>query len=217
MKEELIKIEHNNIINNLVVNARDLHEFLEVGKDFSTWIKYKIKKYYFIENMDYIRIFFNLYNEKINDYFNEKPFKIEYGITLNMAKEIAMVQNNERGRQVRQYFIDVEKIYRNDYFSDCLNRLFLTPCFKKLRMIKTYFLRDAITEYIKIGKSINVNRRLKEIKSANPTVELITVIDEDVELKLHHKFEHKRMGGEWFNLSENDIENVKNNFNNQIL
>lgn len=204
---ELIKVEKCREIDKLVINARDLYKFLDVGQDFSTWIKNKIKKYEFIENVDYVRVFFNLYSEKIKSH--EGVYKIEYAITLKMAKELAMVQNNERGRQVRQYFIEVEKIYRNNYFSNYLNRLFLTPCLKKLRMFKTYFLRDAITEYTKIGKSIDINRRLKEIKSANPTVELITVIDKDIELELHHEYEHKRMNGEWFNLTEKDINDIK--------
>ena len=52
---ELIKIEKSNVGGDLTetVNARDLHRFLEVGKDFSTWIKNRIEQYNFIENIDY--------------------------------------------------------------------------------------------------------------------------------------------------------------------
>ena len=53
---ELIKIEKSNVGGDLIetVNARELHQFLEVGKDFSTWIKNRIEQYGFIENIDYV-------------------------------------------------------------------------------------------------------------------------------------------------------------------
>ena len=117
--EELIKI-HKTGKGGQVVNARDLHEFLEVGKDFSTWLKSKIKKYDFLENVDYARIFFDINGKKIQSPKNggsdlqvfERIYRIEYALTLNCAKELAMVQNNEKGRRARLYFIEVEKKYR---------------------------------------------------------------------------------------------------------
>jgi len=87
-----------------VADARELHEFLEVGKDFSTWIKDKIDKYGFIEGEDF--------SPKLGKSIGGRP-STEYILTLDMAKEIAMVENNERGRQIRKYFIEVEKRVRN--------------------------------------------------------------------------------------------------------
>lgn len=86
------------------VNARELHEFLEVGKDFTTWVKDKILTYGFVENEDYI----------IFPEIGENPGrpKTEYILTLDTAKEISMVQNNEKGSQARKYFIAVEKKYK---------------------------------------------------------------------------------------------------------
>lgn len=117
--EELIKITESGK-GNPVVNARDLHVFLEVGKDFSTWLKSKLKKYDFVENVDFARLFYDIDGHKIGlpkngewtDSEFQKVHKIEYALTLNCAKELAMVQNNERGRQARQYFIEVEKRYK---------------------------------------------------------------------------------------------------------
>ena len=84
------------------VNARELHENLGSKQDFSTWIKNRIYKYGFVENEDYITL-----HKKV-----ERQILIEYIITLDMAKELAMVENNEKGRQARKYFIQAEKNLR---------------------------------------------------------------------------------------------------------
>lgn len=88
------------------VNARELHTFLEAGKDFSTWIRDRIQQYGFLENQDYI-VFANFgENPK-----GGRPAK-EYAITLDMAKEMSMVERNEKGREARRYFIACEKALR---------------------------------------------------------------------------------------------------------
>jgi len=85
-----------------VVDARELHEFLEVGKDFSNWIKDRIEKYEFVEGEDYTPILADRSDGKAG-----KP-RTEYALTMDTAKEIAMVENNEQGRIIRKYFIEVE-------------------------------------------------------------------------------------------------------------
>ncbi len=85
------------------VNARELHEFLESKQDFSTWIKNRIEKYGFIENEDYT---LHKFVERGN---SGAQTKIDYHISIDMAKELSMVENNEKGRQARRYFIESEK------------------------------------------------------------------------------------------------------------
>jgi anti-repressor protein len=85
------------------VSARELHVFLEVGKDFSTWIKERIAQYGFIENQDFV-----VFTEIGENPLGGRPAK-EYAITLDMAKELSMVERNEKGKQARQYFIECEK------------------------------------------------------------------------------------------------------------
>ena len=75
------------------VNARDLWKFLESKQDFSTWIKRRIEKYEFIEGQDY------LLHKFVEQLPSGAKHCIEYLISLDMAKELAMVENNERGRQ----------------------------------------------------------------------------------------------------------------------
>ncbi|QOJ19962.1 MAG: antA/AntB antirepressor family protein [Gammaproteobacteria bacterium] len=84
-------------------NARDLHYFLAVGRDFSHWIKDRIEQYGFIPNEDYS---LNLANRSDGKAGKRRT---EYHLTLDMAKELAMVENNEKGRQIRRYFISLER------------------------------------------------------------------------------------------------------------
>lgn len=98
---EVIKISENN--GKRTVNARELHQFLGVGKDFSSWIKERISKYDFIENQDF-EVF-----TKIGENLSGGRPQIEYVLSIDMAKELSMVENNERGRMARRYFIECEK------------------------------------------------------------------------------------------------------------
>ena len=101
---ELISLTQSAINGELqqTVNARELHAFLESKQDFSTWIKNRIEKYGFVENQDFVR-----FHKKMEA---NNATMIEYYLALDMAKEVAMIENNEKGRDVRQYFITCEKL-----------------------------------------------------------------------------------------------------------
>jgi len=85
------------------VNARDLHAFLQVGKDFSNWMKDRIEQYGFVENTDYV-----VFAEIGKNPQGGRPAK-EYALTIDMAKELSMVERNEQGKKARQYFIECER------------------------------------------------------------------------------------------------------------
>lgn len=88
-------------------NARDLHEFLNVGRDFATWVKDRIKQYKFIEGEDYL---LTKSGEQVPHQGGVREVeKIDYHLTVDMAKELSMIENNAKGREVRRYFIAVEK------------------------------------------------------------------------------------------------------------
>ncbi len=108
---ELINITTATINHETVnaVNARDLWERLEIETKFSTWMPRRIEEYGFEEGRDFVT---NLGKS------HGRPSK-EYIISLDMAKELAMVENNEQGRKVRQYFIEVEKNARK--FSEAVS------------------------------------------------------------------------------------------------
>lgn len=106
IENELLPIYENEKKEKLV-NARELHEKLQSKQEFANWIKNRIKKYEFIENEDFI-----CFDKFIKaDRYGNKTLK-EYYLTIDMAKELAMVENNQMGRNIRRYFIEVEKRYR---------------------------------------------------------------------------------------------------------
>ena len=101
MSKELIKIEERNGMK--AVNARELHKVLKSKQEFSNWIKNRIDKYGFVENQDFV-LFDKIIKREIG-----ASVRKEYALSIDMAKELAMVENNEPGRAVRRYFIECEK------------------------------------------------------------------------------------------------------------
>jgi phage anti-repressor protein len=162
---ELIKVVECN--GKQAVNARDLHEALEVGRYFSNWIKGRIEEYGFVEGEDYSVVSSRNGGDNAQEFSSPHPtggnlgekaddenhvfaksdenldgnadnknlifaesgknqdenwggkrkgagrFKDEYLLSVGMAKELAMVENNEKGRYVRRYLIRVEEIFRS--------------------------------------------------------------------------------------------------------
>lgn len=86
------------------VDARELHQFLEIGKDFSTWVKDRIGQYGFEEGRDFVAIAPQNGGAKRGGHN-----RLEYHISLDMAKELSMVERNEKGKEARTYFIECER------------------------------------------------------------------------------------------------------------
>lgn len=84
------------------INAREIHEYLEIKTPFSMWIKRAIEKYDFLENEDFTT----------HKFVNGKATQIDYVVSFDMAKELCIVEPNEKGKETRKYFISVEKQYQ---------------------------------------------------------------------------------------------------------
>lgn len=99
---QLIKITQNEN-NESVVSGRELHGFLEVTERYSTWFE-RMVKYGFEENVDFVgcKVFNTLAKQELQD----------HALKLDMAKEISMIQRTAKGKEARQYFIQVEKEFK---------------------------------------------------------------------------------------------------------
>jgi hypothetical protein len=86
----------------------------------------------------------------------------------------------------------------------------------KLFEFKTYLMNDTMHKCIKIGRSTDCIKRCRNLRHNNPSIELMFVIDIDIEKQLHKEYASKRMHGEWFDLTEKDINNIKIRFKNKI-
>lgn len=103
---ELIKIKTNENGEQLV-SGRELHEFLEVGTEYKKWFS-RMTEYGFVENTDFTRV-----TQKCPTPGGVQNIT-DHAMTLDMAKEISMIQRTEKGKQARLYFIEVEKQYKLD-------------------------------------------------------------------------------------------------------
>lgn len=101
---QLIKVNTNE--NDITLSGRELHEFLEIKTEYAKWISRMIE-YGFTENQDFRVIVKNDENPK-----GGRPGS-DHEIKLDMAKEIAMIQRNEKGKQARKYFLEVEKAWNS--------------------------------------------------------------------------------------------------------
>lgn len=102
----LIKITENER-GEPTVSGRELYKFLEVTERYSNWFN-RMLQYGFVENVDYLGC--KVFNTQARQELQEHILKI------SMAKEIAMLQRNEKGKQIRQYFIEVEKRYNDPMY-----------------------------------------------------------------------------------------------------
>ncbi|WP_375708654.1 phage antirepressor KilAC domain-containing protein [Streptococcus dysgalactiae] len=104
--EELINITVNDN-QEPVVSGRDLHKALEIKTKYNDWLKRMID-YGFEENQDFVAIA----QKRVTAQGNQTEYT-DHILKLDMAKEIAMLQRNEKSKQVRKYFIQVEKDFNS--------------------------------------------------------------------------------------------------------
>jgi phage anti-repressor protein len=135
-RNELIPIINN--AGEQMVDAMDLHSFLKVKTPFNQWIVRRVAEYKYSEGLDFQT---NLLKSP-----NSRPSKA-YTLTLDTAKELAMVERNAQGRAIRQYFIAAEK---------------------KLRLIATTALPQ-VSDALRGLKPVKINGRklyvLREVKA----------------------------------------------------
>ena len=164
---ELIKVENKN--GELLVSARDLHNKLGIGKDFTTWVKF-ISKYGFEENIDYNRIWIDTRVHKNGDVAitsvepteDKWAYKSDYILKIDCAKEICMIQRTDIGRQCRKYFLECERKLKE-------NKLQLT---RKEELQLKLFSNDSM-------EVVNAHKELVQIEVEEATKPLLTKIKED--------------------------------------
>lgn len=148
--KELIKIEMNDN-QEPIVGGRELHEALGIETPYKKWFD-RMCEYGFIENQDYCTV-----GQKCPIANGGYQEVINHAIKLDMAKEIAMIQRNEKGKEVRHYFIQVEKEYNSP------------------ERIMARALRVANEELKKL--TVDVNKLQLEIKEQKPKVIFADAVD----------------------------------------
>lgn len=146
---ELIKVTESNGVQ--AVSARDLYRFLDATERFSSWIERQFQ-YGFNEFVDYVgcKEFNTLANQELDD----------YSLTIDCAKEISMLQKNDKGKIARQYFIEVEKKYKQNNlptsYLDALKALVASEEQKQLIEARNLELEPKAEVYDKLSNGINL-------------------------------------------------------------
>ncbi|EMG9443125.1 antA/AntB antirepressor family protein [Escherichia coli] len=168
MAIQLIPVFNGTIANEtaLLCNARDLHEFLGVGCDFASWIRRRVTEYAFTANVDYVEFSSNL--RKTSGGRRRK----DYHLTLDTAKELAMVERNEKGRQIRRYFIECEKKLRNMQSAQQFSaEEIILLCYMQVQMEKA---QDLSKHLYPIMKELNSSYTNKLYDIAFETIYMVT-------------------------------------------
>lgn len=135
----------------VLVSARDLHNFLEIKTNFRLWYP-KMIDYGFLENEDYQSVY-----EKTNT-FSGGQTVVDYMMTTDMAKEISTIQRSEKGRQARLYFLGVEKKLKS---AQIALRSLLQMTESNFRNSTTFTRSDSSKKYDRSGydkdKSVDVS------------------------------------------------------------
>ena len=200
-----LQVENKN--GELLISARDLHKGLEITDRFSRWFD-RMLAYGFEENVDYTSV-------KSSTLVNNGAVRElqDYALKIDMAKEICMVQRNEKGRQFRKYFIEVEKAYRDVQFRvgdkkhqlECMALLQdLLPDYmkqEKVNYIKANTIVDkAVSNYFgfpKMIKKIDMNKDMLEVREnvLNDYLKLFEVLQDNHEVKevLYKKYAQPKL------------------------
>jgi len=140
------------------VSLRELHKELGIKKDFSDWAKAQIKRGFLEEGVDYVVWSYakkegsSLLPQKVEQKKIGGNNKIEYISTIDVAKSIAMMSATEKGKQIRQYFINIEKIAKKELGE------------KKLELeLKKLEVEEKLLEEDIIDKRIDRVKKLQEL------------------------------------------------------
>jgi len=142
------------------VNARELHGFLQSAQDYSDWIKGRVKKYGFTENVDFTTTK-GISHKTMENQKGSGRLPTEYHVSIDMAKELAMVERNVQGKQARQYFIE---------------------CEKRLKTIHPQILPASFSEALRLladtvehnqRQTLQINRQAEVIVNQQPAVEFV--------------------------------------------
>lgn len=138
------------------VNARDLHKQLNSNRQFTDWIENRIKSYQLIKDVDYITI--SRKYETVKNSGLQPKQTLDYILTLDCAKQLAMVERTDIGALVRRYFIIIEKAFKNrtDWNKNRKNTLINCKELRGALITKREELLNGVPEWITNGNLYSI-------------------------------------------------------------
>lgn len=189
---QLIKLSNNTIGNESLqtINARELHGFLEVKSEFRNWIKNRIDDFGFVENHDFVTVGKNLPGGgRQNDYH----------MTLDMAKELSMVERNEKGKEARQYFIECERASKSAPI-DPMQMLSDPAAMRGLLLTyteKVLLLENKVDELTPKAHALDLISADKDTLTLTEVAKILGVKLKELTARLHAEGWVYRLNGAW--------------------
>lgn len=131
------------------------------------------------ESFDAINSVKRFYEEEVKNEIKIKSNEIQ-----NLKEKLLEASELNKPKNIISYYTSSQREYKKQ---------------------KCYIMIDASTNYVKIGKSQNPGHRERTLQAEKPTIKMIHVFEDDIEKELHSKFNDRRLRGEWFDLSENEV------------
>ncbi|WP_431030082.1 phage antirepressor KilAC domain-containing protein [Lysinibacillus sp. LZ02] len=141
----------------MIFSGRELHSFLEVNSNYTTWFK-RMADYGFVEGVDFTEIWSDSKNGMAvkqlgsSQQMAARGYQIDHEMTIDMAKEISMIQRNERGKQARQYFLHMERLWNSP---DMVIKRAMDFQQQKILSLETQILEDK--PYTDFGKVVSMS------------------------------------------------------------
>lgn len=193
---EIINVDTNENME-VVVSGRELHEKLGIETRYNDWFK-RMVDYGFIENIDFTAIT----QKRVTAQGNETTF-LDHVIKLDMAKEICMIQRNEKGKMFRQYFIQIEKDYNSPERTIQRALLYSQAQIKKLENTNEELQKINSMQKQQLGELKPIKEYYDEILNSKGTMK-ITQIAADYDMSatklnriLNDKGLIRKIGDQW--------------------
>ncbi|WP_100406243.1 antA/AntB antirepressor family protein [Bacillus solitudinis] len=138
----LITTNHNDD-GEIIVSGRELHEFLEVSTEYRKWFG-RMTEYGFEENIDFVRV------TQKSPTLGGLQNIVDHHLKLDMAKEIAMLQRTDKGKEARQYFLKLEKMWNSP---EMVMKRALQYADRKVMDLKVRIEQDS--PYTNFGKAVS--------------------------------------------------------------
>ena len=178
--------------------------------------KDKINDKYFFFGYELINYIKSKNNDECvsNKIIDDKPYKVrQVGEILGLSDRMVQLKCKDEGniRKVKNKYYILGKIIKKWLIEDNNSELDLELDFE-CSVTKTYLIKNKRNGFYKIGRSNNPKRREKTLQSEEPDIVMVKVWDENIESKLHKKYNKQRLRGEWFDLNKVQVRYICTNY-----
>lgn len=173
----------------------------------------------FIQNKN---LFSELYNMSFKFFNGENPMHLIKAInkyaTGDESPLMYTVQEENKIIDTQKELYIISKNNLIESMNDLINIITdKTECDDKNSFFFTYLAIDQLSKEIKVGKTFDIKTRENVMRTANPRLKIFAKVDKDIESEVHENLKNKRVIGEWFKLSANDLKRVFDEYGFELL